>query len=50
MQKTIEHDIEEYDGKHCSASDNGFDVPEYDGFEYFDLAEQAGLKICEVAK
>ena len=41
--QNIDHDIEEYDGKHCSDSDNGIDVPEYDNFEYIDLAERAGL-------
>lgn len=44
----IEHDIEEYDGFHCSASDNGFDVPEFDRQDYEYTAEQAGIKTYPV--
>lgn len=44
MQKSIEHDIEEYDGYHCSDSDNGIDDPSFDREDYEYTAEQAGLK------
>jgi len=41
--QNIDHDTEEYQDARCSRSDNGFDTPEYDRFEYEDLAEQIGL-------
>lgn len=48
MQKSIEHDIEEYDGYHCSDSDNGLDNPSFDSEDYDYTAEQAGLKTVPV--
>lgn len=48
--QTIINDIEEYDGRHCTDQDNGFDNADWDDFEYADLSEQIGLGIVEVHK
>ena len=42
------HDIEEYDGKHCSDQENGIDNHLWDDEQYKDLAEQIGAGIVEV--
>ena len=49
MQNT-NHDTEEYKPGYCSAAENGFDVPEWDDFEYQDLAERVGMDIVEVKR
>ena len=46
--QTIINDIEEYDGRHCSESENGIDNADWDDIQYADLAEQIGIGIVEV--